>query len=346
MWKKIGKAKYYLIAGSFFLHLRRFIWNSFVRVLKKIDSLFRKMDKLIGFLIRKIIYSKGEVENNKILVRTYDCRYSCNPKYIVEEMLRRDLPLDIVWVGPRKGRIPALPPAVRAVRNGSYSMYHEMATAKVWIDNALNCVWEGMPKKKTQIYLNTWHGSLGIKRLSGGRTWMRRAKRCNKVTDFCITNSRFEEDVFHETFWPDIPYLRYGHARNDILFQNDRSQELRERVCAFFEIDVDTKILLYAPTFRDDGDMAWFDLDLDRIKEDLEERFGGEWCILVRMHYKNVSKKVRIESPWIRNASRYGDMQELLAVADAGITDYSSWAYDYILTGRPLFFVRARSGEV
>ena len=30
-------------------------------------------------------------------------------------------------------------------------------------------------------------------------------------------------------------------------------------------------------------------------------------------------------------------MQELLAVADAGITDYSSWAFDYVLTGRPLF---------
>ena len=31
------------------------------------------------------------------------------------------------------------------------------------------------------------------------------------------------------------------------------------------------------------------------------------------------------------------DMQKLITVADFGITDYSSWAYDYLLTRRPLF---------
>ena len=30
-------------------------------------------------------------------------------------------------------------------------------------------------------------------------------------------------------------------------------------------------------------------------------------------------------------------MQELMAATDIGMTDYSSWAYDFILTGRPLF---------
>ena len=39
----------------------------------------------------------------------------------------------------------------------------------------------------------------------------------------------------------------------------------------------------------------------------------------------------------IRNGGGYPDMQQLMAATDIGITDYSSWAYDYILTRRPMF---------
>jgi len=340
---KVEKAKRYLVAGSFFLHTGRFIKRTFLRGVRFIwDAPHRirhRIDYAIGFLMRKIVFQRGPIQNNKVLVRTYDNRYSCNPKYIIEEVLRRELELDIVWVIPAKGKIPrsAFPPSVRLVRSGSYTMYREMASAKVWVDNALNCVWEGMPKKKGQVYINTWHGSLGIKRLVGGKTWMHRAKRCNRVTDYCISNSRFEEDVYHETFWRDVPYLRYGHARNDILFAQNQPECLRERVCSAFQLEPDVKILLYAPTFRDNGSMKWFNIDFERLKAALELRFGGEWCVLLRMHFKNQKKKAREKQEWLKNASTYADMQELLAVADAGITDYSSWAYDYILTKRPLF---------
>ena len=37
------------------------------------------------------------------------------------------------------------------------------------------------------------------------------------------------------------------------------------------------------------------------------------------------------------NATDYADIQELLVAADAGITDYSSWIYDFILGGAPGF---------
>ena len=37
------------------------------------------------------------------------------------------------------------------------------------------------------------------------------------------------------------------------------------------------------------------------------------------------------------DASQYNDMQELMAAMDIGITDYSSWIFDYIFTGRPAF---------
>ena len=76
----------------------------------------------------------------------------------------------------------------------------------------------------------------------------------------------------------------------------------------------------------------------ESLKCALEKNFGGKWTILVRAHFKEKNEKTNIQfNSWLVNASSYPDMQELLAVVDAGMTDYSSWAYDYILTGRPLF---------
>jgi CDP-glycerol glycerophosphotransferase len=292
-------------------------------------------------LTRAIVYGKGDVQNNKIFVMTYDNNYTCNPSYIVEELLRQKLPVDIVWVcSPKKDAdLSTFPEEVRLVKRGSYSMFEEQASAKIWIDNALNCVWYSMPKKPGQVYLNTWHGSMGIKRLSGNANWFQRAAECKAKTDYCVTNSAFEEEVFRTTFWPDTPFLKFGHARNDILFQQERHPAIREKVEAFFELEPGKKLMLYAPTFRDDGDTSCFNLDYAALKQALEQRFGGEWIILVRAHFKNRGKKAKTveSSAWLKDASVYPDMQELMAVVDSGITDYSSWAYDFVLTGRPMF---------
>lgn len=353
---RLRKTKRFLIEGSFLSHVGKFI----ARVLSTKNILFRirrKCDFIIGFVIRNIVYRRGDIQENKVFVMTFDSSFSCNARYIAEEILRRHLPVEIIWVVPSKGKIPkeSFPEGIKLVRRESYEMYEEQATAKLWIDNALNCVWYGMPKKEGQIYINTWHGSMGIKRLSGNKVWLHRAKRCNKKTDYCITNSTFEENVFHDTFWASVPCLKYGHARNDILFQSENNHTLREKVLQYLysqpisngdemsfggkeEKLENLKLFLYAPTFRDRGYTDFDELDYKRLKLALEKRFGGEWVILIRAHFKDRARKASIrEAAWCKDVSDYADIQELLAVVDAGMTDYSSWAYDYVLTERPLF---------
>ena len=329
----MGKIKRFLIQGTFFYHINN-------RISKIFKGIRKGVDNAIALAIRRAIYSKGEIQDNKVFVMTFENSYTCNPKYIVEELLRRDPTLDIVWAIPvKKTKFKYnFPRGVRTVDRGTMEMFEEQSTAKIWIDNALNCVWFGLPKKKGQIYINTWHGSMGIKRLSGNFTWRRRAARCNKLTDYCITNSTFEEDVFRKEFWPDVKFMKYGHARNDIFFDEDRIALAREHVREKYELDKNKKIMLYAPTFRDDGRGGFFNLDFEEIKTCLEERFGGEWVIIVRLHFKDRIKAGQIPyNDHIINGGGYPDMQELMAATDIGMTDYSSWAYDFILTGRPLF---------
>ena len=307
---------------------------------KFLNAIRKKIDSQIGSLARRIIYKKGPVKENKLFVMTYDNMFADNEKYIVEELIRRKAPIDIVWVcAPKGDPDPNFPDEIRTVPHGTYEMFNEQASAKVWLDNALNCVWFNIPKKNNQCYMNTWHGSMGIKRLSGNAHWLKCAARCKKRTDFCITNSAFEENVFRTTFWPTNPFLKYGHARNDMLLHPELVEPYRKEVMEALGIPEGKKLMLYAPTFRDDGDKSCYNIDYALLKESLEKRFGGEWVILVRLHFKNRKNlgETTYHSDWLYDANTYPDMQKLMVAIDAGITDYSSWAYDFVLTKKPMF---------
>ena len=60
---------------------------------------------------------------------------------------------------------------------------------------------------------------------------------------------------------------------------------------------------------------------------------------LIRLHPNVMSKAKDLDIDGINtfDATRYDDMQELLAAADAVISDYSSLMFDYGLTKRPCF---------
>lgn len=311
------------IEGFFFLRLRE------------------TLDNKLSNLGKRIRYRNNKIDDKKLFVMSYDNQFTCNPRYIVEELLARKAPIKIVWVINKNKKITTpFPKQVTLVPRGTFEMFEEQGSAKVWLDNGLNCVWFDMPKKENQVYINTWHGSLGIKKLGGDDFWMSKAKRCNAVTDYLVTNSKFEEDVFKNSFWKDGKFLKYGHARNDLLLDAHKKAQLDENTRIALGLSKGTKIALYAPTFRDNGDTTAIQVNYPVLKKALEEKFGGNWEILMRLHFKNRSLALfNNPYPFVHDVTMYPEMQELLSIADIGITDYSSWAYDFLLTEKPLFIL-------
>lgn len=328
--------------------LLKLSFKAIANFIRKLPSRIRALfDWAMAIPTRLLLCYTNKVQSNKIMFLTFNHTYSCNPKYICEEIKRQNLPVELVWAVTNKElKAKAFPRDIRLVVRGTYQFFKDMVTSKVWIDNAFGFTWNPIPKKKDQFYIQTWHGSLGLKRIGKedvkNRRWSMASNLNARWVDLCVSNSAFETDVFRQTHWPKNPIQELGHARNDILFADEETKaQIRAQVCEYFDIPEDKKIILYAPTYRNSDSAATYDMDHSQILDAMENRFGGEWIILNRYHFKTkaVRKKRKLleEDERILSATTYPDIQELIVAADVGITDYSSWICDFMLTGRPGF---------
>ncbi len=308
------------------------------KIRNRLRVLLREAALPVNFLIRKTSHT----DPNKIAFYTITSKYTCNPKYIAEKIRALYPDTKIVWLTSKNEEDQrTFPDYIETVPAFSVEGMQEAYSSKIWIDNGLAFTAE-FKRKDDQIHIQTMHGSLGIKRLDNailmrqnrilGR---REIHRESNLTDYVITNSEFEEDVFRSVFWKNVPMKRLGHARTDILFSQDKQQYriIREKLCNTYGIPITDKLVLYAPTHRKD---SVADLDYGLLKNVLEKRFGGVFSVIIKLHPKAVAKKPEIPE-FVHELSDYADIQELMLVCDVGVTDYSSWIYDYVLTKKPGF---------
>ena len=344
-----GKAIGRLTASLFRLLGRPFEFVTFL--LNGVQSVLMRfavptMDEVVSRVPRHLMAKWVGVNDRMVMLNAFQGEYTCNPKYIAEELIRRDLPYEIVWVLRGASRGP-YPPELTFARNGSADFFRYAAKAKVIVQNGHNLQRVGVVKKPDQFVIQTWHGSLGLKRLEGAGGDQEFYEKMQELgaaeTDYTISNSTFEDEIFESTYFSGVDVWKHGHARNDILFDHspETATHLRRKALSRLRIeDSGQKFLLFAPTHADSIDRAFGNLDFERLRQGLSEKFGGEWSFLIRTHARD---RKRAKS-WLaglptycHDASLYPDIQELLVVADVGLTDYSSWISDYILTRKPGF---------
>ena len=280
------------------------------------------------------------IQSNKIVVSNFYGRgYGDNLKPIVDELLQREEELDIVWLTADDAAAKSLPAGVRAVPYTTWNRIRELCTAKIWLDNNRK---GARVKKKGQWYLQTWHG-FALKRIEKDAEetlpvgYADYAARDSAQTDLIVSNSDLMTRIYRESFWYSGEVAQYGSPRNDVLFAP--SGEVRQKVCDALHVPQDRRMVLYAPTFRADESMDAYDVEYPRLCRALQERFGGEWIVLIRLHphVMEKAKDLKFDGVCTFDATRYDDMQELLAAADAVVSDYSSLMFDYGLTKRPCF---------
>ncbi|MCM1266000.1 MAG: CDP-glycerol glycerophosphotransferase family protein, partial [Candidatus Gastranaerophilales bacterium] len=250
------------------------------------------------------------------------------------------------WLDTSSKEVPNnFPSNIKVVNTNTIDAIKELATAKLWIGAQVKSylLRDGLIKKDGQIYIQTWHGSLGIKKIGFDinpheeTPWTLLDKKEALMLDYTISNSDFENNVYRSAFFGQGKTVLLGHARNDIFFKDNC--DIKNKVKNYYRLNSNKKIIMYAPTFRDDYDFSAYNMDYLKILKTFEQYFNSECVLFLRIHPKFTKYKDKFipTSEKIIDVTNYDDVQELLVSSDFLITDYSSIIFDFMLTRKPAF---------
>lgn len=216
--------------------------------------------------------------------------------------------------------------------------YHMATASYILLDNIfLPMAYLRFHKDVKVVQL--WHGTGTIKKF-GQDSNVGEVKRleylANQRITHLIVNSEYTKEQYAKAFGisKDLVYV-WGLPRTDELF-SDRIKN--EKIEKFYEQYPDLKgkrLVLYAPTFRD-NEVEHPKMMLD-VKY-LEAHTSEEICYLVKLHPFVARQYKEKDAQRFRNVSDYEDINTLLFVSDILITDYSSIIFEYAVLERPMVF--------
>ena len=199
--------------------------------------------------------------------------------------------------------------------------------------------------RKDVKVVQLWHGTGTIKKfghdISEG-TMLDIVKNADSKITHLIVNSQYTKKLYSHTFGVNEEKVYVtGIPRTDMLFDEERIDAMRDSFFKEFPQLKGKKLVLYAPTFRDE------ETDNPRMMID-ENVWCDELCkndnivLMLRLHPFVADSYVQhddgICNDEIINMSSYKNLNTLLSVADVLITDYSSIIFEYIVFDRPVIF--------
>ena len=234
-------------------------------------------------------------------------------------------------------------------------MWRDLTDSKYIILDDFFSLTSAMKLRKGQELVQLWHGcgafkKFGFSRMNTGDNIQNINKGYRKYTKVAVT-SETVRPCFAEAF--DVPekcVKAVGRPRTDMFFDRNETAEARERVYKAFPDLRDKKVVLVAPTYRgrkvEDAHYDFEQLGLDFLAGCL----GNKYHIITKWHpalYSNMMRGI-CESPVlsgydeknakITDVSAYGDINDLLTVADVLVTDFSSVIFDYFLLDKPVVY--------
>jgi CDP-glycerol glycerophosphotransferase len=275
--------------------------------------------------------------------------YTGNPRAIYEKMVRQGLDKKYRCYFILEDRNTVLPGAAKKVKRTRLRYFFLFAVAGIWVsDSRLPMYIRKRPKCR---YIQTWHGT-PLKKLAldmdtvfmAGETGIEEYKKNfynNAQTwDYLVSQNQYSTEIFRRAFGFQKTMLEIGYPRNDVLFRKNNVEDIRE-LKKQLGLPLDKRILLYAPTWRDNefyGQGKYkFNPPMDFSR--LQEAIGKDTVMIVKYHYLIMDQ---IDwSPYRGFVYSYDlsyDISLLYLVSDFLITDYSSVMFDYNILKRPMFF--------
>jgi CDP-glycerol glycerophosphotransferase len=263
-------------------------------------------------------------------------RYGDNPRALSERMGVSHPDIRRVWV-LKEGQ--PVPDGVTAVRPFSPAHLYYMRRADlVFANNQMPNVYR---KSRRTRYIQTWHGAGAFKKIGWdvpdqlSERYLRNFSRDVGYWDHLLTTSPFATEAFRGAIRYDGDVIETGYPRTDLLIEQAQPANARQ-LRARLGLPADARLILYGPTWRERPTDPAF---VDQMMRTWEAGLGPSDVLLVRAHnHDRVLAHHTGASDRVVNVSSYPDAQDLLAISDVLVTDYSSMFFDFAATGRPILF--------
>lgn len=326
--------------------------NVFARELMYKVKLSRDKSKYMKF------YNSENIDDKLCVFEAFNGRKYCDsPKAIYLEMLNdkkyKDYKFVWAFTNPENFEFLEKNPGTKVVKYHSDEYRKTYARAKYWFTPSR--LPDYIIPKDDQVYVQFWHGTplkrlgfdievKGKNALNTIKEWTQKYEYDARRYSYMVSPSKFTTEKYISAFNlkainKDKCILETGYPRNDALFKYD--DKYVNKLKKELGLPKDKKIILYAPTWRDDQHEAGvgytykLGLDFDNFKD----KFSDEYIILFRTHYL-VAKAVDLSKyeGFIYDVSDYSDINDLYILGDLIITDYSSVFFDYANLKRPMMF--------
>ncbi|GAA3916083.1 hypothetical protein GCM10022382_22860 [Microbacterium invictum] len=279
-------------------------------------------------LERRYATRPGGLENAVFFESFYGRNASCNPLAIDRELARVAPGVTRYWSVVDLS-VP-VPDGAIAVVDGSPEWWRARGSARLLVVN--DWLRRRFARRRGQVVLQTWHGT-PLKRLALHRPGFdpRRAAavvREGRRWNVLMAQSPYGARILRKAYaFLRRPIWVEGYPRNDVLLAGDGTG-----IRSTLGIAPQEKIVLYAPTWRDDRDRIVDFLDLPALAAQIDA------VVLVRGHSRTLAAGADASGPRVIDVSAYPDIAQLLRVADVLVTDYSSVMFDFTVTGKPIHF--------
>ncbi|MDO5292789.1 MAG: bifunctional glycosyltransferase family 2 protein/CDP-glycerol:glycerophosphate glycerophosphotransferase [bacterium] len=269
--------------------------------------------------------------------------YSDSPKYVFE-YLEQEYPKKYKCIWVFRDTKKKLPFKAIKVKRFSIRYAYYLAVSKYFVYNMRQPVF--MHVKEDQVFCQTWHG-IPMKRImfdqeevtGPDKNYKKTAYKQSREWNYLVSPNAYCTAIFKRCFLFENKILETGYPRNDILHIN--KVEKVKKTKALLRIPENKKVILYAPTFRDN---AYYQLGEYKYKNPFDFKklkgiLGNDFVLLIRTHYLIAdSMDLRGVEDFVIDASKYEDISELYLISDVMISDYSSVAFDFANLKRPMIF--------
>ena len=303
----------------------------------KYNKLFLFGYRLFGNVLLGILRLFVRVKDKRVLFMSFGGqKFDDSPRALFDAMKADPFfaEYELIWgfTHPEK----FAPEGAKTVKVDTLGFYKTALSSRIWITNS--SVQRGLKLKRRGIVeINTWHGT-PLKKLGDDFTGKTTAVKKRHDGTIYASQSEYDREIFTRLFHTEKENILITDLpRNDALLSY--TEEDKISIKQSLSIPLDKKVILYAPTFReyerDKMNACYIKPPIDTAK--WKAKLGEDFVVLFRAHYEVINILGIQNDGFFFNVSDYPSLNDLMAVSDILLSDYSSIYFDFSITEKPMF---------